>query len=257
MKPDQKTLAREHASRVAHWMSSHDSWNVSSGLDSLLLPRSFRTSRSEGRSAKVVTTTGEQWFDTGFPVIIVNFDNTPPLRRTAFRARPRTFWEGVDRDGSSWHGVSSSAQPNMDAKKDKTLGPLTEWNDRRASMLRALQRDWISRGGQIATRNPDEDLRDLERRARHGDTSAKKRLSIERRRRGISDVPDYAWAEAELERVAMGYENADTFRVARADNEDEMLSFEALARRGCCGFHEWEATDPEGTRWVLGFNYGH
>jgi hypothetical protein len=108
-------------------------------------------------------------------------------------------------------------------------------------------------------RNPDEDLRDLERRSRQGDVSAKKRLSVERRRRGVSDVPDYEWAEAEIARVAVEFEreNPDNFRVARSDNEDELLSFEAQRDKGCCGSHEWEATDPEGTRWVLGFNFGH
>jgi hypothetical protein len=119
---------------------------------------------------------------------------------------------------------------------------------------------WCSeRSGQWHHHNPaDEDLRRLERRSRQGDTSAKKRLAVEKKRRGLTDpMPDFAWAEGELDRVASGFENPDNSRIARANNEDELLTFESSREKGCCGSHEWEATDPEGTVWVLGFNYGH
>ena len=114
--------------------------------------------------------------------------------------------------------------------------------------------------------NSDDDLRRLERQAGQGDESARRRLAAEKRRHGLTDpVPDFIWAENELARVAyshtmqgdLDFEHADNFRVARSDNEAELLTFIAARDKGCCGSHEWEVTDPEGTRWILGFNYGH
>ena len=173
---EQIDLAGNHARHAIRGMTDGDRWSLSAGISDVLLPESFRTLSHEGRRVSVLTTTGEQWFDTGFPVIIVDFDRTPPLRRGAFRARPKTFWSGVDRNSVSWHGVFSSPSTNTRARKETTLGPPTAWSVRRAAVLRALQRDWITRGGLIKRGNPDEDLRRELRQLDRSDPHAIMRL---------------------------------------------------------------------------------
>jgi hypothetical protein len=51
------------------------------------------------------------------------------------------------------------------------------------------------------------------------------------------------------------------FRVARADNEDEMKKFHETVENGCCGSKDWQVTfnshDAPPVDYWLGFNYGH
>lgn len=51
------------------------------------------------------------------------------------------------------------------------------------------------------------------------------------------------------------------FRVARADNEEEMKRFHETVKGGCCGSKNWKVTfeskDAPPVDYWLGFNYGH
>ena len=111
----------------------------------------------------------------------------------------------------------------------------------------------------------DQDFRELLRKESIDNLTDFERARLKRFRSFI--VPNYGWAEAQIQKELYPegftederspYEYADNFRIARTDNEHEMETFEEAKRRGCCGSYEWEVVDPDGIRWVVGFNYGH
>jgi hypothetical protein len=143
-----------------------------------------------------VTSIGEQWLDTGFPLIRVTSAATPPLRRGAFKAHPRTHWRGIDRDGVRWSGSFAYPMTTTEGRRMRTGEPLSDWEARQVEILRALQRDWIARGGRTARSNPmysavmrrnsDEELRELERQlaASPDDLPLAQRVWLARERRG-------------------------------------------------------------------------
>ncbi len=54
------------------------------------------------------------------------------------------------------------------------------------------------------------------------------------------------------------YEYADNFRYAVKGDEGQMMTYEAVQRHGCCGFHDDEfGPAPSGKTYLYGFNYGH
>jgi hypothetical protein len=52
------------------------------------------------------------------------------------------------------------------------------------------------------------------------------------------------------------YDYTDNFRVARADDAEEVQEYEAVAKQGCCGFHDQDVKIG-GVLIKFGFNYGH
>jgi len=66
---------------------------------------------------------------------------------------------------------------------------------------------------------------------------------------------EFIKAEFARERDACDDPCCDSWRIARKGNKvEEDLFNDAVT---CCGRWEWEATDANGTVWILGFNYGH
>lgn len=53
------------------------------------------------------------------------------------------------------------------------------------------------------------------------------------------------------------FEYVDNFRWCRVGNQQEELLYKRRLARGCCGFRDWEAIDPNGQIWKFGFNHGH
>lgn len=49
---------------------------------------------------------------------------------------------------------------------------------------------------------------------------------------------------------------SDNYRLARADNEEEMNQYDAQAARGCCGSYDIVIPCVDGNL-HYGFNYGH
>lgn len=68
-----------------------------------------------------------------------------------------------------------------------------------------------------------------------------------------------AWAQNEIARAIEEHDAdcADNSRAARIGNTGQMRRYRRQKAHGCCGFADWEATGPDGKRYVLGYNYGH
>jgi len=69
--------------------------------------------------------------------------------------------------------------------------------------------------------------------------------------------PHRAWLAREIALASAADENANNFRAARVGYPDEMAAYEEARARGCCVAQEIACRHPDGTVYLLGWNYGH
>ncbi len=67
------------------------------------------------------------------------------------------------------------------------------------------------------------------------------------------------WVNAEFDKILEDYtsDNADNFRAARTTDAQAVMIYNEKKDRGCCGSMDTEVKHPDGTVYMLGFNYGH
>jgi len=123
-----------------------------------MLPESFRHPEWGGpRNWKTVMS--DFPVGDGIPLVLV-YDYNTVAHSLYGRSRTRVTWKGIDRNGQRWYGSAPSygARTNMKRAKDRPQPRFSRelpgvrmpepWFDRvHSAILRALQEDWVARGG--------------------------------------------------------------------------------------------------------------
>jgi len=65
------------------------------------------------------------------------------------------------------------------------------------------------------------------------------------------------WANTELAKAMDGLDCVDNARVALVGNTGQVRRYNRQRESGCCGSSDFQATGPDGNRYMLGFNFGH
>jgi len=65
------------------------------------------------------------------------------------------------------------------------------------------------------------------------------------------------WLSAQIVKLMFGAECVDNIRVARVGDRDAEAQYAKQLEKGCCGYVDEYVKHPDGTAYMVGFNYGH